>query len=83
MDPITATIVWGVVWFFAGSVGTVVIYFILFGIGFLLSEATESDWPAAISVGLGWLFAIAWQIFVLIQVIIHTVTLIQLITAGV
>lgn len=82
MDPITETIIWGVVWFFAGSLGSVLGYFIWIGIGFAIAVATNTEWPVAISVILGWITAVIWEIFVFIQVAIHIVTLVQLMAAG-
>jgi len=82
MDPITETIVWGVVWFFGGSVVTVLIYFLVFGLGCLLAAVSDKEWIAPASVIPAWICGVVWEIFVFIQVIIHIVTLIQLIAAG-
>lgn len=82
MDPIVETIVWGVVWFFGGSVVTVLIYFLVFGLGCLLAAWTDKEWIAPASVIPAWIAGVIWEIFVFIQVIIHIVTLIQLIAAG-
>ena len=49
MDPIVETIVWGVVWFFGGSVVTVLIYFLVFGLGCLLAAWTDKEWIAYLS----------------------------------
>lgn len=78
MDPITATIVGGVLWFFLGSIGTVIIYFLVIGLGFLVAMLTDKEWPVAVAVPIGWLCGVAWEIFVIVHVIIQAVNLVQL-----
>jgi hypothetical protein len=90
MDPITSTIVAGVVWFFLGSVGAALIYLLVaFGIagpiGAAVNKRNRVDgYAAGVAFGVlpAWLLAIVWEVFVIIQVIIHAVTLINLIIAG-
>lgn len=80
MDPITGTIVWGVVWFFAGSLGAVLIYVVAFAIGAAVSDDDEGG-AFFVAIFIGWLLAIAWEIYVFIQVVFHIVQLVQLLTA--
>lgn len=78
MDPITAEIVAGVLWFFLGSVGTVFIYM---GIAMLVGALGRFKDGSFISgVLIGWIAAVIWEAFVLIQVIIHAVNLVKLLT---
>lgn len=74
MDPITLTIVWGIVWMAAGGLGTAII-FMLFGVIFGLLKMPE------VGVLIAWIAAIIWQGFAVIQVILHIVNLVQLIRA--
>lgn len=76
MDPIVATIIWGVVWLFLGSIGSAVIFFV----STLTFAAFDKE---AVGAVIGWLLAFVWQFFVVIQVILHIVRLIQLVVAGV
>lgn len=80
MDPITATIVGGVLWFFLGSLGTVIIWFAVFGIALLIILATDKEWVTALAIPVGWILAVAWEIFVVVHVIIQAVDLVQLLT---
>jgi hypothetical protein len=90
MDSITSTVISGVIWFFAGSVGAVVIYFFVAfglagGLGALINKRDRSSgYAAGVAFGIlpAWFASIVWEVFVAIQVIIHIVTLINLIIAG-
>lgn len=81
MDPITATIVAGVLWFVLGAIGTVIVFWAIIGLGLLASFLFDREWPGVLAIPVAWLAAVAWEIFVLVQVIIHGVELIQLLTA--
>jgi hypothetical protein len=83
MDPITSTIVWGVIWLFVGSFITAGIYLVGLAITALVfGSSNRASGVAGTGIGVlvSWLAASVWQIFVLIQVIIHVVHLIQLLT---
>lgn len=82
MDPITATIVSGVIWFFAGSIGATILLFLFIGLGILLAASTNKEGLALGGVILGWGSAVVWEIFVVIQVIIHAVNLFKLLQGG-
>lgn len=82
MDPITSTVVAGVLWFVLGEIATVAIFFLVTGIMIGLAALTDVEWLAPVGVALAWASAVAFQIFVVIQVVIHVVTLIQLIVSG-
>lgn len=89
MEPtILSTIIWGVIWLFAGHFVTVLIVWAsaLSGglIGAAKSKGRDDKTPLGILGGaaIGWIIGAAWEIFVIIQVVIHIVTLIQLLIAG-
>lgn len=79
MDPIAETVLWGVGWFFAGSLGAVLIYALAFGVGILVSD--EDEGPFMVAVFFGWILALLWEAFVVYQVIMHIIALIGLLTA--
>lgn len=81
MDPILETIVFGVLWFFVGSGLSVVIYMIFVALAAAIGVTKNSMGGASLVVLFGWLAAVAWQMFVIVQVILHIVTLVQLLTA--
>ncbi len=79
MDPILATIIGGVLWFFLGSVASVLVYLIFaVGLAFVLEQVREGLAPLGFF--FGWLFAAAFEVFVLVQVIVHVVRLVQLLS---
>ena len=79
-DPIMGAIIAGVLWFFIGGAIEVIIYIIGFGIAAAnLDKHTGASLVAIVST---WLVGIAWGVFVLIQVIIQIVRLIQLLTGA-
>lgn len=81
MDPITQTVIWGVVWLFAASLGAVVVYFAIIGLGALIGLLfKEPKTGAALAIIPAWLGAMAWEIFAIIQVVLHGVALFQLLT---
>lgn len=79
MDPLTGAIVGAVLfWFLKELVGVVIIFvFILIGggIGALLGSAEVG---AAIGTVVGWLGAIVWTIFAIVQTIAQIVLIVQL-----
>lgn len=78
MDPIVAEIVAGVAWFFGGSIATVLIYLTVAMLVGALGKFRDGTFFSGVL--LGWIAAVIWEAFVLIQVIIHAVNLIQLLT---
>lgn len=80
------TIVWGLIWFFVGQALTGFIFYVTVILGGLTGAASKKAGRTELGVGLGvvlgYLLAIVWEIFVITQVVIHAVTLIQLIVAG-
>lgn len=83
MDQITATIVGGILWFFLGSAGTVIVYFVVtLVLGTGLAALTRHEGFIVVGIFLGWLAAIAWEVIVFIQVVLHVVRLIQLATGS-
>lgn len=80
MEPtILSTIIWGVLWLFVGGFVGVAIFWGTAAIGAILAKGE----PGGVLIGgvVGWTLAAAWEIFVIIQVVLHVVTLIQLLFA--
>jgi len=78
---VTSTIIWGVIWFVAGSALSAAIFWAVLGLGALVGTAFKgAEVGAVVSLPIAWVATIIWQIFVIIQVIIHIVTLVQLLT---
>lgn len=82
MDPISATIIAGLLWFFLGSAGTVAIYFIVFGISIGIAALADAEWIAGLGVVVAWVAGIVWEIFVFFQVIVHIIRLVQLVSGS-
>lgn len=81
MDPILATVIGGVLWFFIGGFigGIIYIAFALTG-GALASSTDHARW--ALLIPIGWFLAAIWWIWVMIQVILHGIRLVQLLTGS-
>jgi len=89
MEPtILSTIIWGVIWLFVGHAITGIIFWVTVISGGLIGASKSKGLDDNTGVGLlggaliGWVLGVAWEIFVVIQIVIHVVTLIQLIAAG-
>lgn len=72
MDPVTATIVWGVVWFFLIGAGSLIVWASMF-LGLWLGD----ERGMAIGTFVGWVLGLAWAAFSTIQVFIHIVDLVR------
>lgn len=81
MDPITGAVVAAVLWFVLRTIIAVAIVFAGFGVGFGVAMLTGKDALAVPFIILGWLAAIAWEIFALIQGWLAIVEIFQLVTA--
>jgi len=79
MDPITATIVAGVLWFVLGPIAAVILFWVVAGIGLLIYALTDQKVWTVIFGFSAWIAAVGFEIFVLVQVVIHIVHLVQLI----
>ena len=77
MDPITATIVWGVVWFFATGLAAPIVW-VCASVGLVVGDG--HDGPFVLAGVVGWILGFAWSVFCIIQVILHIVDLVQLLT---
>lgn len=79
MDALTENIIWGVVWLFAGSIGAALIYFLFLAGGMFVSLLSRKEWPMVLFIPLGWIAAVAWEIFVVVQVVIHAINIFKLV----
>jgi hypothetical protein len=81
-----STIIWGVFWFVIAPWGYLFTYFtpIFLGglIGYRSKDRNDEGLKVGASVGFifGILLTILWELFVIVQIAIHVVTLIQLLT---
>jgi hypothetical protein len=77
---ILSTIIWGVLWLFVGGFIGALIFWGTAAIGGVIGSR-KGDTELGIGSGafIGWALAGIWEIFVIIQVVIHAVTLVQLI----
>lgn len=82
MDPITQTIVWGVIWFVLAWVGPGILAwgFSVLGLGASATTRRQSVGPAVIGFVVGIILALALFVFSVIQVILHIVDLVQHLT---
>lgn len=87
MDPILATIIGGVLWLFIGSFVAAIVYMV--GAGISMFFATRGSDDGELSIGkpiigivISWILAAVVELFVIIQVIIHIVRLVQLLTGS-
>jgi len=78
----TNEIVAAVLWFLLGSGGSMIIWLLFLAAGYVVSEASGSAAAAGVLVILGWVAASLWEAFVLIQVLIHAATAIQMMIHG-
>ena len=69
MDPITATVVAGLLWFFLGGLGGGIVYLIFVGLGALVDNLTDNPVWLGAGVIIGWIASVLWSGFVLFQVI--------------
>lgn len=78
MDALTATVVWGVLWFV--SMG--VFPFVGFLVGVFLGALFDTRGDDAVTAGafLGWIVGGAAAVFSLIQVILHIISFVRLVS---
>jgi hypothetical protein len=78
---VTSTIIWGVLWFVVGSGLAAMVFWttiaVAGGIGALFKNP---ELGALFGFPVAWVLTVAWEIFVIVQVVIHIVTLVQLLT---
>lgn len=78
MDALTATVIWGVLWFV--SIG--VFPFVGFLVGAFLGSLFDAPGDDGITAGafLGWIVGGAAAVFSLIQVILHIISFVRLVS---
>jgi len=75
MDPVVATVIWGVIWFFLMGLSAV---FVWAGAGLgLLASNRQGDGAFIFGGVVGWVVGIAWSVFCIIQVVLHIVDLVR------
>ena len=79
-DPVVGAIVAGVLWFVLGGMLEVIIYLVGFAVAAAFMEKKPGVSGGAILSA--WVLGVSWAVFVLIQVIIQVVRLIQLLTGA-
>jgi hypothetical protein len=81
LDPITAAVIWLVVWFVVREAAAVVAFLFFALVGGAIAEGTGAVWPAGVGLILGWLTAIGVTIFSIVQVILEIIKVVQLVSA--
>lgn len=78
MDPLIGAVVAAVLWFFLrGIIGAVIVFLSVF-LGGFLAEVFGQPFVAGVVIFIGWLGAIAWWIFAIIQTVLEVVRIVQL-----
>jgi hypothetical protein len=78
MDPITGAVIALVFWFFIRSVVSVALVFAGMGLGVLLAALFDNKVFVAVGMVLGWLAALAFEVFAVIQMILEIVRIVEI-----